>query len=148
MAAAGLRAGYPDLDMTDALTPAGRDAVAAVSQMCTSEALKTFAGVDTSTFLAPDAANRTDLQADIAANRAGDRPTDVPIFLYHGAADDLIPPDVSARLLDRYCAHGVTAARTVYPATNHVTVVPAAFEDIMRYATARFAGSPPANDCA
>ena len=148
MAAAGLRAGYPDLDTADALTSAGREAVAEVSSMCVGEALEAFDGADASTFFTPGASDRADWKADVDANRAGDRPTGVPIFLYHGADDDLIPPAVSARLLERYCANGVVASRKVYPGTNHVTVVAAAFGDILGFAEARLAGTPPANDCA
>jgi pimeloyl-ACP methyl ester carboxylesterase len=148
MAAAGLRAGYPDLDTAEALTPAGQKAVATVSRMCTSDALRTFRGTDASTFFTPGAQDRPDWKADVAANRAGDRATGVPIFLYHGAQDDLIPPAVSARLLERYCAHDVVASRKVYPGTDHVTVVPAAFSDILSFAEARLAGIPAPNDCA
>jgi pimeloyl-ACP methyl ester carboxylesterase len=147
MVVAGLSAGYPDLDTKDALTDAGRAAVAEVSGMCLADALRAFTGTDPTTLLAPGAADRPDWKADVDANRAGDRPTDVPIFLYHGADDDLIPPDVSARLLERYCAHGVVASRKVYPGTDHVSVVQAAFGDIASFALARVAGTPPPNDC-
>jgi pimeloyl-ACP methyl ester carboxylesterase len=147
MAAAGLRAGYPDLDTNHALTAAGRQAVAQVASMCVSEALNAFAGSDASKLFAPGASERQDWKDDVEANRAGDRPTGVPIFLYHGADDDLIPPAASARLLERYCAHDVVATRTVYPGTNHVTVVTAAIGDILAYARARLAGTPAVSDC-
>jgi pimeloyl-ACP methyl ester carboxylesterase len=147
MVVAGLSAGYPDLDTKDALTDAGRAAVAEVSGMCVADALRAFDGTDPSTLFAPGAADRPDWKADVAANRAGDRPTDVPIFLYHGANDDLVPPDMSARLLQRYCAHGVVASRKVYAGTDHISVVQAAFGDIAAYALARIAGTPPPNDC-
>jgi pimeloyl-ACP methyl ester carboxylesterase len=147
MAAAGLRAGYPDLDTNDALTAAGRKAVADVSSMCVGDALKAFAGSDASNLFEPGASQSPAWKQDVDANRAGDRPTGVPIFLYHGADDDLIPPAVSARLLERYCAHHVVASRKVYPGTDHTTVVPAAIGDILAFASARLAGTPAVSDC-
>ena len=86
-------------------------------------------------------------QAALQANQAGNLATDVPIFIYHGGADDLVPPASSAALLARYCAHGVVASRKVYPGETHVTVVAAALRDIVAYAKARLAGEPAPNDC-
>ena len=80
-------------------------------------------------------------------NRAGDRPTPVPIFLYHGGADDLVPPQLSAELLARYCELGVTASRTVYPDTDHVSVIAAAYADVGAYLQARLAGEPAPSSC-
>ena len=71
----------------------------------------------------------------------------MPIFIYHGGADDLVRPGSSAALLARYCAHGVVASRKVYPGETHVTVVAAALRDIVAYAKGRLAGAPAPNDC-
>jgi pimeloyl-ACP methyl ester carboxylesterase len=147
MVLVGLRAGYPDLDADAALTAEGRRELTEVSGMCTSEALATFKGTDTSELLNTDLLAQPAWQAVFDANRAGDRPTGVPLFIYHGAADDLVSPASSAALLARYCAHGVMASRKVYPGKDHVTVVEAALDDIFGYAKARLAGLRPPDDC-
>ena len=83
----------------------------------------------------------------LAANRAGDRATDVPIFIYHGADDDLVPPAMSESLFERYCAAGVNASRTVYPDTDHVSVLTAAFGDIAAFTLDRLSGKPAVSGC-
>ena len=122
MIVAGLRAGYPALAADDeALGADGRQALADVSGTCVGEALAAFNGRDVAALFAGLPVDDPQWRDALAANRAGDRPTDVPIFIYHGADDDLVPPAMSASLFDRYCASGVNASRTVYPGTDHVS---------------------------
>jgi pimeloyl-ACP methyl ester carboxylesterase len=148
MALSGLRAGYPQLDVDAFLTPPGRIAVSEVSSLCVGRALTVMAGKTTLGLVTPSALGEPAWQAVIKANQGGNQHTDVPIFIYHGADDDLVSPASSAALLARYCAHGDVAARKVYPGKDHVTVVTAALIDIVANAKARFAGLPAPNDCA
>ena len=148
MALSGLRAGYPQLGVDAALTPDGRAAVSKVSSLCVGEALAAMTGKSTTGLVTPTALGEPAWQAVIKANQGGNLRTDVPIFIYHGADDDLVSPASSAALLARYCAHGDVAARKVYPGKDHVSVVTAALVDIVANAKARFAGLPAPNDCA
>ena len=148
MLVVGLRAGYPALAADDQLlSDAGRQALAQVDDQCLDETLTTFHDEDPAPLLAGLPIDQPRWQQALAANRAGDRPTDVPIFIYHGGADDLVPPQLSAALLARYCELGVTASRTVYPDTDHVSVIAAAYADIGAYLQARLAGEPAPNSC-
>ena len=70
------------------------------------------------------------------------KPVDVPV-----RRDDLVPPQLSAELLARYCELGVTASRTVYPDTDHVSVIAAAYADVGAYLQARLAGEPAPSSC-
>ena len=54
---------------------------------------------------------------------------------------------LSAELLARYCELGVTASRTVYPGTDHVSVIAAAYADVGAYLQARLAGEPAPSSC-
>ena len=148
MIVAGLRAGYPALAADDeALGADGRQALADVSGTCVGEALAAFNGRDVAALFADLPVDQPPWRDALAANRAGDRPTDVPIFIYHGADDDLVPPAMSASLFDRYCAAGVNASRTVYPGTDHVSVLTAAFGDIAAFTLARLSGQPAVSGC-
>ncbi len=92
MIVAGLRAGYPALAADDeALGADGRQALADVSGTCVGEALAAFNGRDVAALFAGLPVDQPQWRDALAANRAGDRPTDVPIFIYHGADDDLVP---------------------------------------------------------
>ena len=148
MVVVGLRAGYPQLAADDhLLSDAGRQALAQVDDQCLDETLTTFRDEDPAPLLAALPIDQPRWQQALAANRAGDRPTSVPIFIYHGGADDLVPPQLSAELLARYCALGVTASRTVYPDTDHISVIAAAYADIGAYLRARLAGEPAPSSC-
>jgi pimeloyl-ACP methyl ester carboxylesterase len=148
MIVAGLRAGYPALAADDEVLGAeGRQALADVSGTCVGEALAAFNGRDVETLFADLPVDDPAWQEALAANRAGDRPTDVPIFIYHGADDDLVPPATSASLFERYCAAGVNASRTVYPGTDHVSVLSAAFGDIAAFTLDRLSGKPAVTGC-
>jgi pimeloyl-ACP methyl ester carboxylesterase len=148
MIIAGLRAGYPELAADDgALGAEGRQALADVSGTCLSEALAAFNGRDVEALFAGLPVDDPLWQEALAANRAGDRPTDVPIFIYHGADDDLVPPAMSESLFERYCAAGVNASRTVYPGTDHVSVLTAAFGDIAAFTIDRLSGKPAVSGC-
>jgi pimeloyl-ACP methyl ester carboxylesterase len=148
MVVVGFRAGYPELAADDQLlADAGRQALAQADDQCLDETLSTFRDEDPTTLLAGLPIDQPRWQQALAANRAGDRPTSVPIFIYHGGADDLVPPQLSAELLARYCALGVTASRTVYPDTNHVSVIAAAYADIDAYLHVRLAGEAAPSSC-
>ena len=148
MLVVGLRAGYPELAADDQLlSDAGRQALARLDDQCLDETLSTFRDEDPAPLLAGLPIDQPRWQQALAANRAGDRPTDVPIFLYHGGADALVPPQLSAALLARYCELGVTASRKVYPDTDHLSVIAAAYADIGAFLQARFAGEPAPSSC-
>ena len=73
--------------------------------------------------------------------------TTVPIFLYQGDADEIIPVGVSETLLHEYCALGVAVSRKTYPGANHTSAVTAAVADILAFANDRLAGKPPPVGC-
>ena len=71
----------------------------------------------------------------------------MPIFLYQGEADEIIPVGVSAALLQDYCALGVPVSRKTYPGADHTSVIPAAVVDILAFANDRLAGKPAPVGC-
>jgi pimeloyl-ACP methyl ester carboxylesterase len=147
MASIGFTTAYPELRSAAPLSPEAEQALDAVRTSCVAEILDRFAGrsvadVDTGTVDDPDA-----LAEILERNTAGNVATDVPIFIYHGEDDDLIPVAVSTRARDRYCALGVPVQLRTYPGTNHVTVIGAALGEIVAYAQARVAGEPAPTSC-
>ena len=71
----------------------------------------------------------------------------MPIFVYHGDADDIVPVQVSEVVAESYCSNGVTVSRKVYPGADHTNVIIAALGDINAYVDARLAGQPAASTC-
>ena len=147
MATVGFHAAYPDLDYAALLNQRGKQAVAAIDDECANAIAAKYAGTHFSDFtvVAPDQA--PGWRDAYLANDAGQHATPVPIFLYQGDADEIIPVTVSKTLLDKYCALGVTASRKTYPGANHTSVITAALADILGFANDRLAGLPAPSSC-
>jgi pimeloyl-ACP methyl ester carboxylesterase len=147
MAIAGFHAAYPDLPLEAVVTPDGAAAVAAAGEQCTGETFAAVAGQDPGRYFQPGAAASQPWIDALAANDPGARRTPVPIFLYHGDADEIVPVQVSEAVLASYCANGVTATRQVYEGADHTNVIVAALADINAFVDARLAGQPAVSGC-
>jgi pimeloyl-ACP methyl ester carboxylesterase len=142
MAAAGFKAAYPQLSYDAILNESGKQAVASIAEACSDQILKDFAGEHASEYEIASPQDAPGWKEAFAANEPGQRKTPVPIFIYQGDKDQIIPVAVSAQLLAKYCALGVTAERKTYPNTDHTSVIPAALGDILAFANDRLAGRP------
>jgi pimeloyl-ACP methyl ester carboxylesterase len=143
MAAIGFLAAYPELAPPE---PPGAE-LDEVRTACVGEILQRFAGQPSAEVLGHDASGRPEVTAVLEANSAGNTATDVPILMYHGEDDEIVPVEVSASVLERYCAIDVTVERRTYPGEAHVSVIAAAFGDLVGYAMARLAGEPAPTSC-
>jgi alpha-beta hydrolase superfamily lysophospholipase len=147
MALIGLHAAYPDLSYDAILNDAGKTAVATIDDECADVITRTYAGTHLTDFVTADPATAPGWSAAYAANEAGQVATPVPIFLYQGEADDIIPVAVSQALLQKYCALGVPVSRRTYPNTDHTSVIAAAVVDILGFVNDRVAGNPVTSGC-
>jgi pimeloyl-ACP methyl ester carboxylesterase len=147
MAAAGFKAAYPQLSYDAVLNEAGKRAVESIAEACAGDILQQFAGRHASEYQVASPEDVPGWKEAVAANEAGQMTTPVPIFLYQGDNDQIIPVDVSAQLVQRYCSIGVTVDRKTYPGTDHTSVVAAALGDIVAFANDRLAGLPAPSSC-
>jgi pimeloyl-ACP methyl ester carboxylesterase len=147
MAFVGFHAGYPALEYDTVLNAAGQQAVAAIDTECVDAILHAYAGRPLSDFTTGPPTAASDWARAVAANEAGQMKTPVPIFIYQGEQDQIIPVSVSATLLQKYCALGVMASRKTYPGTDHTSVIPAALPDILAFANDRLNGLPAPSSC-
>jgi pimeloyl-ACP methyl ester carboxylesterase len=147
MAAVGFKAAYPQLSYDAILNDAGQQAVAAVDTECSDAILQQYAGKHASDYDAAVPWETPGWDEAFAANEAGQMKTSVPIFIYQGDNDQIIPVAVSGTLLEKYCALGVTAWRKTYPGTDHTSVIAAALGDILTFANDRLAGLPAPTSC-
>jgi pimeloyl-ACP methyl ester carboxylesterase len=142
----GYEEGYPDLDTSTLLTPAGMDAVAQVGSQCVGEIIGEFAGQAPTSLLTANPNDDPGFGPLLVENSAG-RPTEIPLFVYHGEADDVVAPASSAVMTERYCAAGVTVQRRTYPGADHGSVVAVAASDIQTWMRDRLAGTPAPSTC-
>src|SRR5262249_32821945 len=124
------------------LNDAGKAAVAAIASECSDKILDQYADRHLTDFVTADPATAPGWQDAYAANEPGHAATTVPIFLYQGDADQIIPVAVSQALLTDYCALGVPVTRKTYPGADHTSAVTAAVPDILAFANDRLAGVP------
>ena len=143
MVAAGFHAAYPDIDLSKVMTQKGLDMVALAESTCT-EVITKARGTDVKTYLLSDTLNTEPLLTHLAENTPGNTPTNVPIFVYHGENDELIPAATSLQYLQRACATGgYNIQRKTYPGASHVDVLFSASADIQQWIADRFSATAP-----
>lgn len=146
MIGAGFQAVYPELDLGAVFTPEGLAGVEEAKTSCVDIVAK-YAAEDPSRYVKADPTAAPGWAEVLQENSPGATKTSVPVFVYHGEADELIPVAISRQLLQRYCAVGTTASLKTYPGGTHAGVVPMAFGDITTFAADRFAGTPAPSSC-
>jgi pimeloyl-ACP methyl ester carboxylesterase len=147
MMLAGFEAAYGDLDFGELLTAEGEQALVDVSTKCVGEIITSFANADPAVYLQVPLTEAGDVLAGPLEENSAGRPTDIPLFVYHGEADDVVAPSSSETMTQRYCEAGVTIERRTYPGADHTSVIPAAAGDIQAWLRDRLAGAPATSSC-
>ncbi|WP_459798854.1 lipase family protein [Herbidospora sp. RD11066] len=121
-AAAGLGfdAAYPELRLGDYLTPEGAALFADARDDCVDDLRGKLAGRTLAELTTQDVMNRPDWTARLQENRLGGTKPSVPVFVWHGTGDEIIPIGVSRTLRSEWCAKGGTVTWTSVPAPSHV----------------------------
>jgi pimeloyl-ACP methyl ester carboxylesterase len=147
MTLSGLAVAFPEADPATVLNAKGLGVLATIRTECNDAIDRTVAAAGPSELGLPaDVADRAPWAGLLDAVSPGQTRPAVPVFLYHGASDDLIPPAISAALAQRYCRLGATVERRVYPG-DHTSVLLSAAGDLLRWLNARLAGTPPTSTC-
>lgn len=141
-AALGLDTAYGELDLASYLNAEGQALFAEATTgdgVCLGDGLalgagKHIADLTTSSPLATPA-----WQARIAEQRIGTAAPAVPVFVYHGSNDQVIPPGQTDALRDAWCGLGADVVFESYP-VDHLAGVTAGTTDAAEFLAARFAG--------
>jgi Secretory lipase len=92
------------------------------------------------------------LQADpgisqvLEAQNVGRRRIPVPLYQYHGQADQILPLDQALALKKRYCSLSGDVSFALYP-SEHITTEFQAAAPVLSWLGERFAGKPTASTC-
>ena len=123
----GLTEQYPELiPLNDLVNSAGQAAIAKGRSQCVFEALNEFSGQDIQP-LTKDNLNLEQLMAIPSVKEAldkqklGTRPIPVPVYQYHGQADEFIPVGQAHTLKKAWCARGVKVKFDLYKSEHIVT---------------------------
>ncbi len=129
----------------------GQAAIQKAVTMCVFEALFTYMNTSLSTFvngnmplnqlMAIPSVNET-----LDAQTLGEKPIDVPLFMYHGTADEFIELEQALKLKERYCAQGVNTFFMVF-AGEHITTQFQASPYVLSWIADRFDGNAAVGTC-
>ena len=144
---------YPGLPLTSLLSPAAiaRDGV--TTSGCEAQISEAYAHLAPGRVRGPGtdpASPRTSpvWRAELAANSPGGRPIAAPVLVASGAADQVIPPALTADYVARACtADHDRVVHDIVAGADHGTIVPAAAGPITAYVAARLAGRPAPAGC-
>lgn len=147
MIAAGISTAVPQAELDDIFTSEAIDLLDVVDQECVAGVLQAFSGRSAAEILAADPASVAEWRDAIAATDPGHAKSEVPLLIFHGANDELVPARGSEILFQRLCSLGQVVERKVYEGQNHGGVVLAAMGDLVGWLEARLAGTPAPSSC-
>ena len=142
----GFKAAYPTLRLSDLLTPKAIADTATVASECTDAIIERYRSQPARSVL-KRVPERRRSRAILEDNSPGAIAPHVPVFIGVGDGDEQVPPTLSERLAEKYCAAGATLARHVYPGQDHDGVIDAANDDVLAFLTARYEQEPALSDC-
>ncbi len=152
MAILGLSDQYPSAINLSALENAtGAAATATIKSQCVFQTLLGFenANIDNYTQGGQTLAQleaMPSIAAAINAQQLGTTRIPVPLYQYHGQADEIIPLAQDIALKQQYCSEGVPDEFVLYP-SEHITTQFQAAPQVITWLSNRFAGQPPPSDC-
>lgn len=153
---AGLSVQYPDTvgaSFNQLASPAGQAEIAKLKTECVFTALldlrnKTLSQftVDPAGITLDDILNRPAVASTLLAQNLGKKPLTVPMYQYHGKADEFIPLAQDIDLKRFYCANGGKVQFDLYPSEHIVTQFQAA-PKVLSWMADRFAGKAAPSSC-
>lgn len=147
MAAIGHDAAFPRLNLPKYLNEEGESLAALMRESCTAEATEAGAGKTIDDVTVENPLDQKDWQRVLASDRLGTRTVGHPVYLYHGASDEIIPYEVGKQLRADWCARGQSVQWRSYPLAQHVAAAVAGSAPAMNWLAARFAGLPTDGNC-
>ncbi|HEX9344207.1 MAG TPA: lipase family protein [Actinomycetota bacterium] len=116
-AGAGFDTAYPELHLEHYLNPRGQAALDRIRGECSDSEL---GGLSLSDLTTSDPMTTPAWQARLRENRLGAVAPKMPVLLYHGEADEIIPYGVGTTLKDDWCAKGAALTWVSYAGASHV----------------------------
>ncbi|GAA1866120.1 lipase family protein [Myceligenerans crystallogenes] len=138
LAAFGYDAAYPELDLDGYLNDKGRAMYAEQQDACVDAALA-FALQDLDVYTDEDPRYTAAWQARFTENQPGKNPPRVPVFLYHGLVDEIVPARQAAAYRDTVCAAGADV-RWQWHLGEHVSTMVTAAPAVVAFVDNRFKG--------
>ncbi len=148
MAASGLNAAYPELNLPAYLNDAGRAAFTDLTsgKTCVNQALATYAFGTISKYTTSNPLARPDWLARVNQQKLGLIKPSAPVYLYHGLQDEFIPYSQAVQLKTDWCKLGQKIEFGTFLG-DHITTFAAGETDAENYLSDRFAGKAAPSSC-
>lgn len=146
--AIGFRGGYPALNVNRYLSTYGRISMATLNSLCQIPGLALFAFHELTEYTIGniDPTTQPDFRAALDANNLGTVRPQVPVLLYHGSFDEVIPFTLAQNLKRQWCALGARPRLSAYP-LEHVTTQLGAQIEVVAWLENRFNGVTERGNC-
>ncbi len=148
MVIAGIKAAYPDVDLSEILTPAGQEVLEVVDEGCVGDIFRAATSSEEELFT-PNGAQAPDWSKLGVAQDAGTEKTnDAPILLIHSEEDATVPTFFIDQVEKRMCANGQVVERVDLAEGSHTLAAVPAYAQAMDWMQGLFAGTEdPTNTC-
>jgi len=137
-AAVGLDSAYSELNLETYLNQAGTDLMAAGRNSCLIDGLFLGAGKRITDLTHTNPLASPQWQARLAEQKLGNVGPQVPVYLYHGVLDEIIPYDQGTSLRTAWCGRGTRVQWADYWLADHILGIFAAGGDVVNWLNARF----------
>jgi acetyl esterase/lipase len=143
---------YHDGSLDQIVTPAARPIVKKIAGNCLYNQKQILGSVPGALALGVSFLHTPPWEAEpwktIAAdNTPGGAPTAAPLLIIQGAADTIVAPDVTERLVHKLCQQGETVEFRLYPGVGHLVTGHEAAPAVASWIADRFAGEPAPTSC-
>jgi Secretory lipase len=151
MAALGLDAAYPELDLESYLNPRGQELVAASQDLCLVSVdgfgtLIDVAFTHIDDYVTTNPLDTPAWQARLDQNLLGRVRPSAPVFQYHALVDEIVPLGQAAALRRTWCNRGANVTWTTLPGEHALGLVEGQAPAVS-FMSARFAGTPVFGNC-
>jgi pimeloyl-ACP methyl ester carboxylesterase len=141
---------YPGLPLSNVLTPVALRSYQPTAQLCIIDAAVggvVREGLLHEKFFSIDPTTIPAWRGPMAANTAPLPPAGVPLFIAQGLADEVVLPNTTALLVQRYCAAGAPLTTFWDPGAGHGQIATAAGPMFASWLADRAAGKPQQLSC-
>ncbi len=142
----GLDNAYPELNLKSYIKPQGQKLFESARTQCIYQELLAYPGLRTADVTQPDVMTVPAFRARLAEQQLGKTPPKVPMYVYHGQLDNIVPYEFGERLRDSWCAQGVSVEYRSGP-YEHLAGIFLGAPGGVQFMADRFAGKPPISNC-
>lgn len=142
---------FPEYDLSQYLSEAGKKKVAAAAGDCITDAVARYPFLGYKDIEAyPGAMNAPAVVELLHSNSPSGIPgtPSAPVYEYHALNDQLAPIATARKQLRRYCNAGVVVQQVVDYLTEHISQTVVGAPGAVEFLANRFAGKAPKNSCA